>query len=76
MLVITSFNESLLKQYGKRMVQEFSEKSDGTVKLVVIYEGDSLPEIYLILNSLDSIIWVIMNLFVNSGTYKKLEECE
>jgi hypothetical protein len=47
MLVITSFNESLLKQYGKRMVQEFSEKSDGTVKLVVIYEGDSLPEIYL-----------------------------
>ena len=47
MLVITSFNESLLKQYGKRMVQEFSEKSDGTVKLVVIYEGDSLPEINL-----------------------------
>ena len=47
MLVITSFNESLLKQYGKKMVQEFSEKSDGTVKLVVIYEGDSLPEINL-----------------------------
>ena len=28
------------------MVQEFSEKSDGTVKLVVIYEGEDIPKIY------------------------------
>jgi len=47
MLIITSFNEDLFKQYGKRMVNEFSEKSDGTVKLAVMYEGDSIPEINL-----------------------------
>ena len=27
MLMITSFNENLLNQYGRRMVEEFSEKS-------------------------------------------------
>ena len=47
MLLITSFNEYLLKQYGERMVKEFSEKSDGSVKLVVIYEAEVVPEIYL-----------------------------
>ena len=47
MLLITSFNENLFIQYGERMVKEFSEKSDGSVKLVVIYEAEVVPEIYL-----------------------------
>ena len=47
MLIITSFNENLLNQYGERMVQEFSEKSDGSVKLAVIYEAQDLPKINL-----------------------------
>jgi hypothetical protein len=47
MLMITSFNETLLNQYGRRMVEEFSEKSDGSVKLVVIYEGNNVPDIHL-----------------------------
>lgn len=47
MLMITSFNEILLGQYGKRMINEFSEMSDGTVKLVVIFEGDIIPNIPL-----------------------------
>jgi hypothetical protein len=47
MLIITSFNERLLNQYGRRMVEEFSEKSDGSVKLKVIYEGISIPGIQL-----------------------------
>jgi hypothetical protein len=42
MLLITSFNEDLYYAYGKRMTEEFSNKSDGTVKLVVVFEG-SLP---------------------------------
>jgi len=29
------------------MVKEFSEKSDGSVKLAVIYEAEKIPEIYL-----------------------------
>jgi len=47
MLMITSFNETLLNQYGRRMIEEFSEKSDGSVKLVVIYEGSNVPDIQL-----------------------------
>jgi hypothetical protein len=47
MLMITSFNEILLEQYGKRMINEFSEMSDGTIKLVVVYEGDNIPNISL-----------------------------
>ena len=47
MLLITSFNENLLNQYGRRMVNEFSEKSDGSVMLKVIYEGDAIPDIQL-----------------------------
>ena len=47
MLLITSFNENLFIQYGERMVKEFSEKSDGSVKLVVIYEaGDSTRNLF------------------------------
>lgn len=45
MLMITSFNEILLEQYGRRMVKEFSEMSDGSVRLAVIYEGDMIPDI-------------------------------
>jgi len=47
MLMITSFNEILLEQYGKRMVKEFSEMSDGSVTLAVMYEGDRIPDISL-----------------------------
>lgn len=47
MLLITSFNEILLELYGKRMVEEFSEKSDGTITLAVLYEGDKVPNIRL-----------------------------
>jgi len=47
MLIITSVNEHLLNQYGLRMAQEFSEKSDGTINLKVIYEGEKVPEIQL-----------------------------
>jgi len=47
MLLITSFNENLLNQYGQRMVKEFSEKSDGSVQLKVIYEGNTVPSIQL-----------------------------
>jgi hypothetical protein len=47
MLMITSFNEILFEHYGKRMINEFSEMSDGTVKLVVIFEGDITPNISL-----------------------------
>jgi len=47
MYLITSFNEVLLENYGARMVHEFSEKSDGSVKLIVVYEGNSIPNIKL-----------------------------
>jgi len=47
MLMITSFNEILFDQYGERMVREFSEKSDGTVKLLVVFEGYKLPKMNL-----------------------------
>lgn len=47
MKIITSFNEVLFNQYGKRMVEEFSEKSDGTVTLSVIYEGKNIPNLTL-----------------------------
>ena len=57
MLLITSFNENLLKQYGEQMVKEFSEKSDGSVKLVVIYEAEVVPEIYL--KNIEFIKWRI-----------------
>jgi len=43
MLLITSFNEKLYEAYGKRMCQEFSEKSDGSVRLAVIFEGVNSP---------------------------------
>lgn len=45
MLIITSFNQQLYESYGKRMTEEFSQKSDGSVKLVVIFEGESLPKV-------------------------------
>jgi len=45
MLLVTSFNESLYQDYGKRMVREFSEKTDGSVKLIVIYEHNSTPDV-------------------------------
>ena len=45
MLVITSFNEALMNQYGLRMVHEFSEKSAGDVDLKVVFEGDEIPNI-------------------------------
>ncbi len=57
MLLITSFNENLFKQYGERMVKEFSEKSDGSVKLAVIYEAEKIPEIYL--KNIEFIKWWI-----------------
>ena len=47
MLMITSFNEILFEEYGKRMVEEFSEKSDGTVSLAVIFEGKKFPNLSL-----------------------------
>jgi len=43
MLMVTSFNKSLYNSYGKRMTEEFSQKSDGSVKLAVIFEGEALP---------------------------------
>lgn len=43
MLLITSFNQNLYEAYGKRMCQEFSEKSDGSVKLAVVFEGEANP---------------------------------
>jgi hypothetical protein len=45
MLLITSFNANLYEQYAKRMIHEFSEKSDQSVKLLVIFEGDELPKV-------------------------------
>lgn len=47
MLMITSFNEILFQQYGERMVREFSENSDGSVKLLVVFEGINLPKMNL-----------------------------
>jgi len=47
MQMITSFNEILFEKYGKRMVEEFSEMSDGTVTLAVIYEGEKIPNLSL-----------------------------
>lgn len=46
MLLITSFNEALFRQYGERMANEFEEVTDGSVKLVVVYEGNNLPGIF------------------------------
>lgn len=43
MLLITSVNEELFKAYGQRMTEEFSAASDGTVRLCVVYEGDTVP---------------------------------
>lgn len=45
MLLITSFNAYLYEQYAKRMIHEFSEKSDQSVKLLVIFEGQDLPKV-------------------------------
>ena len=47
MLFITSFNRELYESYGKRMTEEFSEKSDGSANLVVVFEGDSAPTTHL-----------------------------
>jgi len=47
MLLVTSFNETLYREYGERMVREFSEHSDGSVRLIVVFEGDNLPSIAL-----------------------------
>lgn len=47
MFLITSINKDLLKQYGDRMIREFSDRSDGSVKLVVVYEGEKVPNINL-----------------------------
>jgi len=43
MLMITSFNQQLYDFYGKKMTEEFSQKSDGSVQLVVVFEGEKLP---------------------------------
>ena len=45
--MVTSFNEILYQQYGKRMISEFSEKSDGSVELLVVFEGTRVPNIKL-----------------------------
>ena len=45
--LITSFNEILFQNYGKRMVEEFSENSDGTASLTVMYEGVQIPDLCL-----------------------------
>ena len=45
MLIITSFNQQLYESYGKRMTEEFSQKSDGSVKLIVVFEGVNLPKV-------------------------------
>jgi hypothetical protein len=47
MFLITSFNKVLHEEYGNRMVHEFSEKTDGSVKLIVVYEGSNVPNIKL-----------------------------
>ncbi len=47
MKIITSFNEMLFHKYGKRMIEEFSAMSDGTVTLAVIYEGKEIPNLPL-----------------------------
>jgi hypothetical protein len=47
MLLVTSFNEILYREYGERMVREFSEHSDGSVKLIVVFEGDNYPALLL-----------------------------
>ena len=61
MLLVTSFNEILYREYGERMVREFSEHSDGSVRLVVVFEGDNLPSIAL--KNIEIISFNIMNKF-------------
>jgi len=47
MLFITSFNKELYELYGKRMVNEFSQYTDGSVSLIVLFESDVIPDIKL-----------------------------
>ena len=57
MLIITSFNQQLYDSYGKRMTEEFSDKSDGSVQLVVVFEGEKLPNAI----SLKNVEYIIFN---------------
>ena len=39
MLLVTSVNNELFAEYGERMIREFDQNSDGSVRLAVIFEG-------------------------------------
>jgi hypothetical protein len=55
-LLVTSFNVDLFHQYGERMVREFSNFSDGSVRLLVVFEGE-IPRI----SALPSVSFVEFN---------------
>jgi hypothetical protein len=42
--LITSLNQKLLDEYGRKFIESFEKYSRG-VKLIVVFEGDFLPEI-------------------------------
>ncbi|AGG32698.1 hypothetical protein D521_0128 [beta proteobacterium CB] len=67
MLMVTSFNQSLYNSYGKRMTEEFSQKSDGSVKLAVIFEGEVLPRSM----PLKNVEYIIFNNEAHQGFLKK-----
>lgn len=57
MLMVTSFNQQLYDSYAKVMTEEFSQYSDGSVKLAVIFEGEKFPS----MTPLKNVEYVLFN---------------